>query len=81
VVLFIEQAEDKVKVSWRSNEGIDVSTIAFEFGGGGHSAAAGADVNGSLEQVIVEVLKKTRKLLKKANDKVKSRLLCQMNFL
>lgn len=66
VVLFIEQAEDKVKVSWRSNEGIDVSTIAFEFGGGGHSAAAGADVNGSLEQVIVEVLKKTRKLLKKS---------------
>lgn len=63
VVLFIQQTQDRVKVSWRSAEGIDVSTIAFEFGGGGHSAAAGADVEGSLEEVVSKVLHRTRQLL------------------
>jgi len=63
VVLFIQQAPDRVKVSWRSAEGIDVSTIAFEFGGGGHSAAAGADVEGSLDEVVGQVLKRTKQLL------------------
>jgi len=63
VVLFIEQADGKVKVSWRSAEGIDVSQIAFEFGGGGHAAAAGADIIGSLENVVEIVLTKTKNLL------------------
>jgi len=63
VVLFIEQAPDRVKVSWRSAEGIDVSNIAFEFGGGGHAAAAGADVGGSLDEVVEKVLTKTKQLL------------------
>lgn len=63
VVLFIQQAPGRVKVSWRSAEGIDVSTIAFEFGGGGHSAAAGADVEGSLDEVVGQVLKRTKQLL------------------
>ncbi|HAE85359.1 MAG TPA: hypothetical protein DCG78_02470 [Anaerolineaceae bacterium] len=63
VVLFIEQADGKVKVSWRSAEGIDVSQIAFEFGGGGHAAAAGADIIGSLENVVEIVLTKTKSLL------------------
>ncbi len=62
-VLFVQQAEDRVKVSWRSVSGIDVSTIAFEFGGGGHAAAAGADITGSLEVVRNQVLQKTRSLL------------------
>ena len=63
VVLFIEQADGKVKVSWRSAEGIDVSQVAFEFGGGGHAAAAGADIIGSLDKVVELVLTKTKKLL------------------
>ena len=63
VVLFIEQADGKVKVSWRSAEGIDVSQVAFEFGGGGHAAAAGADIIGSLDKVVDLVLTKTKKLL------------------
>jgi phosphoesterase RecJ-like protein len=63
VVLFIEQVDGRVKVSWRSAEGIDVSQIAFEFGGGGHAAAAGADIVGSLDEVVEIVLAKTKKLL------------------
>ncbi len=64
VVLFIEQADGRVKVSWRSAEGIDVSQVAFEFGGGGHAAAAGADIDGSLDKVVELVLTKTKNLLR-----------------
>ncbi len=62
-VLFIEQNDHQVKVSWRARPGWDVSKIAVQFGGGGHPAAAGADVEGSLEQVQNQVLEATRKVL------------------
>lgn len=62
-LIFIEQAENKVKVSWRARPGFDVSGIALSFGGGGHAPAAGADIDGSLEDVIRRVLIKTRVLL------------------
>ena len=62
-VLFIEQKNKRVKVSWRSSPRIDVSQIAFEFGGGGHPAASGADIDGTLEEVQAKVLNATRQLL------------------
>jgi phosphoesterase RecJ-like protein len=49
VVLFNEQKEGRVKVSWRSRPGIDVSALAVQFGGGGHPAAAGAEIPGTVE--------------------------------
>jgi len=64
-VIFVEQPENQVKISWRARPGIDVSKIAFEFGGGGHAAAAGADIDGPLDDVIDRVIAKTRKLLPK----------------
>ncbi len=66
VVLFIEQREGTVKVSWRSQPGYDVSQLAFSFGGGGHSAAAGADIPGTLDEVRPRVLQATETLLKAA---------------
>jgi len=62
-ILFNEQNNDKVKVSWRSNSEADVSKIAASFGGGGHPPAAGAEINGSLEQVQEIVLDRTRQSL------------------
>lgn len=62
-MIFVEQENGSVKVSWRAIEGLDVSRIAFEFGGGGHAAAAGADIPGSLQDVQERVLKATRLLL------------------
>ncbi len=62
-LIFIEQLQNKVKVSWRARPGLDVSGIALSFGGGGHAAAAGADVDGDMEDVIRRVLVKTRLLL------------------
>jgi len=64
-VIFVEQSQNNVKISWRARPGVDVSGIAFEFGGGGHAAAAGADVEGSLEEVQKRVISQTRQLLNK----------------
>ena len=62
-VIFIEQHKNRVKVSWRARSGIDVSTVAMMFGGGGHMPAAGATIDGNLLDVKAEVLKATKKLL------------------
>ena len=63
-MIFVEQADQRVKISWRALEsGIDVSPIAKFFGGGGHAAAAGADVEGTLEEVQMTVLRKTQETL------------------
>ncbi len=61
-IIFIEQNPSLVKVSWRSQPGFDVSQIALGFGGGGHRAAAGAEIKGSLDQVQERVLIATRSL-------------------
>lgn len=58
-LVFVEQAGGKVKISWRSRPGVDVSLIASSFGGGGHQRAAGAMVEGSLEDVRDRVLRAT----------------------
>lgn len=63
VVLLNEQKDRRVKVSWRAKPGLDVSKLALQFGGGGHPAAAGADINGALEEVQDRVLAATRAFL------------------
>ena len=65
VLIFIEQSEERVKVSWRSKPGFDVSQIAVNFGGGGHKTAAGAEIEGSLEEVVSTVLQATKSLITK----------------
>jgi phosphoesterase RecJ-like protein len=63
-MIFVEQSDHRVKISWRALEpGIDVSPIAKFFGGGGHAAAAGADVDGTLEEVQTQALRKTQETL------------------
>lgn len=67
-VLFIEHTPNVIKVSWRSNPGWDVSRLAEQFGGGGHAAAAGAEIPGMLDQVQASVLEATEKLLLNGNN-------------
>ena len=62
-VIFVEQKNGHVKVSWRARAGYDVSQIALQFGGGGHAAAAGADIAGALETVQEQVLEATRAMI------------------
>jgi bifunctional oligoribonuclease and PAP phosphatase NrnA len=63
-MIFVEQADGRVKISWRAlSPGVDVSPIARRFNGGGHAAAAGADIPGKLSEVQPEVLRVTREML------------------
>jgi phosphoesterase RecJ-like protein len=63
-IIFVEQHENNTKISWRGlKPGIDVSRIACQFGGGGHKAAAGAEISGSLDEVCARVLETTREAL------------------
>jgi phosphoesterase RecJ-like protein len=62
-VIFVEQSDSKTKVSWRAKPDYDVSKVAAVFGGGGHKAASGAEVGGSLETIIQKVLEETKSLL------------------
>lgn len=64
-VLF-KQTEDGVKVSLRSNDGVDVAEAAMRFGGGGHPRAAGFVAQGRIEAIEREVL---RYLTRKASTK------------
>jgi len=63
-IMFVEQNAKKTKVSWRGlKPGVDVSQIARQFDGGGHKAASGAELSGSLDEVRERVLETTRKIL------------------
>ena len=62
-LVFVEQTNGTVKISWRARPGFDVSKIAMQFGGGGHIPASGAEIKGELERVQEEVLKATKNAL------------------
>lgn len=63
-MIFVEQSDNHVKISWRALEpGVDVSQVAKHFKGGGHAAAAGADIPGALNEIQPLVLKTTRDML------------------
>lgn len=53
VAIFLYETSTQVfKVSMRSNGKVDVSKIAMYFGGGGHTRAAGCDLQGSMYDVV-----------------------------
>jgi phosphoesterase RecJ-like protein len=62
-VIFVEQPSGGFKLSFRSRSKVDCSALAQVFGGGGHKAAAGAFVAGSLKEVQARVLDAVRKAM------------------
>jgi bifunctional oligoribonuclease and PAP phosphatase NrnA len=62
-VLFQEQDGQDIKASLRSRGTTDVRQIAEQFGGGGHTAAAGVRYEGTLAQAQQAVLDAVRKVL------------------
>ncbi len=56
VVLLFRFHDGETRVNLRSKTGFDVGSLAREFGGGGHAAAAGFTAEKSLEQVLAEML-------------------------
>ncbi|MGE4282198.1 MAG: bifunctional oligoribonuclease/PAP phosphatase NrnA [Clostridia bacterium] len=55
-IVFTEKEPGQVKVSFRSNQYVDVSKIAVSFGGGGHNRASGCTVGMDIRQVKKRVL-------------------------
>ena len=55
-LLFREVTSRKYRVSMRSRGAVDVARIAGQFQGGGHPAASGCTVEGSLSEVRTQVL-------------------------
>ena len=61
-VLFVELSDGSVKVSLRSEHGLNVNAIAAMWAGGGHKYASGATLDGPLDSAVDVVLAETRKL-------------------
>lgn len=55
-LLFKEQENGVIRVSFRSKGRVDVNRLAALFGGGGHLQAAGARINGTVEEVAQMVV-------------------------
>lgn len=67
VAIFMYELEPEMyKVSLRSDEDVDVSRIAGEFGGGGHKRAAGAVMSGNFYNIINRLSEKIDYQLRKA---------------
>ena len=64
VSIFVRQTEKGCKVSLRSNEYVNVSDVCLMFGGGGHQRAAGALMQGDIDQVKERILYQVRGQLK-----------------
>jgi phosphoesterase RecJ-like protein len=67
-LFFRDLGHNRVKVSFRSTGSVDVNSFASQFGGGGHAKAAGALINGSLEEVQHAVVAAARKFLGSTGD-------------
>ena len=59
-LIFVELPDGNCKVSFRSRGDIDVRRLAEQFGGGGHVAASGARLEGSLADGMEKVLEAAR---------------------
>lgn len=67
-IVFVEQPGGKIKISWRSEPGVNVAEVAKTFGGGGHTQASGAMVTGGIADVTTHVLEATQALLNADGD-------------
>ncbi|MFK7817464.1 MAG: bifunctional oligoribonuclease/PAP phosphatase NrnA [Planctomycetaceae bacterium] len=59
----VEQQNGRVKISFRSRPGVDVSQLAEQFGGGGHKQASGATLPGPIRVAVSKVLSGYEQLL------------------
>lgn len=62
-ILFKVIDDQAVKASLRSAGKVDVAALAQAFGGGGHTRAAGARINGTLEEAVALVLEEVKRHL------------------
>lgn len=68
-ILFLDNSDGNIKVSFRSKTNFDVNKFANRFGGGGHPRASGCVIEGSLQEVINKVTSELYRALEKHKDK------------
>ena len=64
VGVYFEEQSDNTKISWRAAGNLNVAEIAKCFGGGGHDAAAGANIKMTMEDAMAAVLARTEEAVK-----------------
>ena len=62
-ILFSEGEPGKVRMNFRGERGVSVLDLATQFGGGGHSASAGARLSGTMDEITERVLPAARKFV------------------
>jgi phosphoesterase RecJ-like protein len=60
-ISFVEQKNERVKISFRSNDYCPVNEIAAKFSGGGHSRAAGCRIDSELSSAIEKIVEEVKK--------------------
>jgi phosphoesterase RecJ-like protein len=65
-MIMVEQQAGGFKISFRSRSAVDCSKLAEQFGGGGHKAAAGAFITGSLAEARAKLLDAVRGAMRQA---------------
>lgn len=68
VAALLKERGDEVKISVRSRAGASAQRICLELGGGGHVAAAGATVTGSIEQAHAALVEATERELSRPSE-------------
>jgi len=63
-LMIFENEDNSCRINFRSKGHYTINKIANYFGGGGHSFAAGAKVNGTIEDVTPRVVDNTIKIMK-----------------
>ena len=61
-MLFREQEDSNIKVSFRSKGNVEIFPIVKKLGGGGHAYEAGTLLSGPMEKAVLQVLKEIKKL-------------------
>ena len=57
IAVFLKVSDNKIRISFRSKNGVDVASIASKFGGGGHIMAAGCVIeNKNIDEVKKMIL-------------------------
>ncbi len=64
-ILFTEGVKGKIRMNFRGDSGWSVLELARQFGGGGHDQAAGAILDGTIEDVVRKVIPAARAYIHK----------------
>jgi bifunctional oligoribonuclease and PAP phosphatase NrnA len=67
-VTYKELPDNRVELSLRSKPGVDVGSVAFALGGGGHQVASGATVAGTVAEVQAKLIPMLNAAVQRANE-------------